>query len=91
MDLTLHNLGISRRIALRAQHFLVAPFIMEQSELAITSIASFAKGRDFKVFDLPFKIDPLVLHLYWHVNKDQDPASAWMRELILKTYGKIEN
>jgi len=91
VDLTLHNLGISRRIALRAQHFLVAPFIMEQSELAITSIASFAKGRDFKVFDLPFKIDPLVLHLYWHVNKDQDPASAWMRELILKTYGKIEN
>ena len=64
---------------------------MEQSELAITSIASFAKGRDFKIFDLPFEIDPLVLHLYWHVNKDQDPASTWMRQLILNTYGKIKN
>jgi len=90
VDTTLSRLGYTRRIALRAQHFLVAPYIIEQSNLAMTTIKSFAKGRDFKLFQLPFKINPLVLHLYWHGNKDSDPANKWMRELILKTYGKIQ-
>ncbi|MBI81325.1 MAG: LysR family transcriptional regulator [Gammaproteobacteria bacterium] len=90
VDATLNRLGINRRIAVRAQHFLVAPHIIEQSNLAMTTIKSFSRGRDFKVFKLPFKINPLVLHLYWHANKDQDPSNEWMRKMILKTYGKIQ-
>ena len=90
VDTTLNRLGLTRRIALRAQHFLVAPYIIEGSNLALTTIKSFAKGRDLKVFNLPFKINPLVLHLYWHANKDMEPGNKWMRELILSTYGKIQ-
>lgn len=90
VDITLSKLGLSRRIALRAQHFLVAPYILDQSRLAITSIKSFARGRDLKVFKLPFDIEPLILHLYWHGNKDQDPSNIWMRNLIMNTYGKIQ-
>ena len=90
IDTALNNLGLTRRIALRAQHFLVAPYILEKSELAITTIKSFTKGKDFKILPLPFEVKPLVLHLYWHSNKDQDPSSKWMRELILSTYGKIQ-
>jgi len=56
----------------------------------MTTIKSFSRGRDFKVFKLPFKINPLVLHLYWHANKDQDLSNEWMRKMILKTYGKIQ-
>ena len=89
--MALSRLGISRRIALRAQHFLVAPYILDQSDLAITSIKSFARGRDLKVFSLPFDIEPLILHLYWHGNKDRDPANIWIRELNLRTYGKIQD
>ena len=90
VDTTLNRLGLTRRIALRAQHFLVAPYIIDQSNLVMTTIKSFSRGRELKVFQLPFKINPLVLHLYWHVNKDMDPANKWMRELILNTYGKIQ-
>ena len=90
VDTTLNRLGLTRRIALKAQHFLVAPYIIDQSNLAMTTIKSFSRGRELKVFQLPFKINPLVLHLYWHANKDLDPANKWMRELILKTYGKIQ-
>ncbi len=90
VDTTLNRLGLARRIALKAQHFLVAPYIIDQSNLAMTTIKSFSRGRELKVFQLPFKINPLVLHLYWHVNKDMDPANKWMRELILETYGKIQ-
>lgn len=91
VDTTLNRLGLARRIALRAQHFLVAPYIIDQSNLAMTTIKSFAKGRDFKIFKLPFKINPLVLHLYWHGNKDSDAANKWMRELIFSAYGKIQS
>ena len=90
VDMTLSKLGLTRRIALRAQHFLVAPYILDKSKLAITSIKSFARGRDLKVFKLPFDIESLILHLYWHGNKDQDPANIWMRDLIMSTYGKIQ-
>ena len=89
--MALHKIGVTRRIALRAQHYLVAPFILDQSNLAISSIKSFARGRNFKTFELPFEVEPLVLHLYWHGNKDKDPSNIWMRELILNTYGKIQN
>lgn len=91
VDMALHKIGVTRRIALRAQHYLVAPFILDQSNLAISSIKSFARGRNFKTFELPFEVEPLVLHLYWHGNKDKDPSNIWMRELILNTYGKIQN
>ncbi len=90
VDTALNKLGQHRRIALRAQHFLVAPYILEKSELAITTIKSFTKGRNFKILPLPFEVNPLVLHLYWHTNKDQDPSNKWMRKLILSTYGKIQ-
>ena len=90
VDIALQRLGLIRKIALRAQHYLVAPYIIDQSDLAITTIKSFTRGRDFKVMPLPFDVDPLVLHLYWHGNKERDPANKWMRDLILKTYGRIQ-
>ena len=91
VDATLSRLGHSRRIGLRAQHYLVAPYIIEKSDLAITSIKSFARGRNLKTFKLPFDINPLVLHLYWHETRDLDPANQWMRKLILSAYGKIQS
>ena len=91
VDMTLYRLGLTRRIALRAQHYLVAPYILEQSDLVITSIKSFARGRELKVFKLPFDINPLILHLYWHSSKDLDPSTAWMKNLIFNAYGKIQN
>ena len=56
VDTTLNRLGLARRIALKAQHFLVAPYIIDQSNLAMTTIKSFSRGRELKVFQLPFKI-----------------------------------
>jgi Transcriptional regulator len=37
VDMTLYKLGLTRDIYLRAQHFLVAPYIVEQSDMAITT------------------------------------------------------
>lgn len=90
VDMTLYKLGLSRDIVLRAQHFLVAPYVVEQSDLAITTTKGFAMDRDLPWRKLPFDIDPLILHLYWHETKESDPSSKWMRDLMLKTYGKLQ-
>ena len=90
VDMALYRLGLSRDISLRAQHFLVAPYIVEQSDLAITTTKGFAVDRDLAWRELPFDIEPLVLHLYWHEAKDTDPSSKWMKDLMLKTYGKLQ-
>ena len=90
VDMALYRLGLSRDISLRAQHFLVAPYIVEQSDLAITTTKGFAVDRDLAWRELPFEIEPLILHLYWHEAKDSDPSSKWMKDLMLKTYGKLQ-
>ena len=90
VDMTLYKLGLTRDIYLRAQHFLVAPYIVEQSDMAITTTKGFAVDRNLAWRELPFDIDPLVLHLYWHENNDNESSSKWMRELMLKTYGKLQ-
>ena len=90
VDMTLYKLGLARNISLRAQNFLVAPHVVEQSDLAITTTKGFAVDRDLAWRTLPFDVDPLVLHLYWHESKESDPSSIWMKDLMLKTYGKLQ-
>ena len=90
VDMTLYKLGLTRDIYLRAQHFLVAPYIVEQSDMAITTTKGFAVDRNLAWRELPFDIEPLVLHLYWHENNDNESSSKWMRDLMLKTYGKLQ-
>ena len=90
VDMALYRLGLSSDISLRAQHFLVAPYIVEQSDLAITTTKGFAVDRDLAWRELPFEIEPLILHLYWHEAKDSDPSTKWMKDLMLKTYGKLQ-
>ena len=90
VDMTLYRLGLARNISLRAQNFLVAPYVVEQSDLAITTTKGFAVDRNLAWRELPFDINPLVLHLYWHEAKDSDPSSKWMKDLMLKTYGKLQ-
>ena len=90
VDMTLYRLGLARNISLRTQNFLVAPYVVEQSDLAITTTKGFAVDRNLAWRELPFDIDPLVLHLYWHEAKDSDPSSKWMKNLMLKTYGKLQ-
>ena len=58
--------------------------------MAITTTKGFAVDRNLAWRELPFDIDPLVLHLYWHENNDNESSSKWMRDLMLKTYGKLQ-
>ena len=89
VDMALYRLGVTRSIALRAQNFLVAPFVVANSDLALTSTKSFLVSKNLTAVELPFDLDPAVLHLYWHEAKDSDPGNIWMRDLITSEYAKL--
>ena len=90
VDMALNKLGLSRKISLRSQNFLVAPYVIERSDMTITTTKCFAKHPGLEIIKLPFSIEPIVLLLYWHESKDNDPSNQWMRELMLKTYGLLQ-
>ncbi|AQQ69052.1 LysR family transcriptional regulator [Microbulbifer agarilyticus] len=85
VDLQLNKLGRRRKITLRAQHYRIAPMIVETSNLALSAPSSFASRYNVDCFDLPFPVPKIESCLLWHKNAEQDPAHQWLRDLIIET------
>lgn len=83
VDHALHKLGRERRISLWAQHYAMAPHIVETSDLALTIPRSFAQQCKLAIVELPFVMPKLELYLYWHKSFEQDAASRWFRSIVL--------
>ena len=88
VDIALERLGRRRRIALRAEHYLMAPAIVARTDLALTVRRAFAESiaEQFPVrlLELPFEVQQTESHLYWHVSAEQDAGHRWLRELLLE-------
>lgn len=82
VDHALRAMGKQRQISMRAQHYLMAPFILENSDLALSIPATLAERLRLKAQPLPFNVPALQLHLFWHKNADNDPANQWLRSLL---------
>lgn len=86
-DMTLGRLGMSRRIRVRCQHHVTACEIVSRSDLLTTMPRSQARLANQRIGNqlLPFpaQIPPIEMFLYWHANVDEDPASRWLRAMIL--------
>jgi DNA-binding transcriptional LysR family regulator len=92
VDLELGKLGAKRRVALRTRHFLMTPTILEQTDLVLTITKRFAdyvtSRYPLRYLDLPFRVPPYEVHLFWHESTDQDPANRWMRDIIMSFYSE---
>ncbi len=82
VDLALHRLGRRRDIRMRVQHYLVAPQIVQQTDLALSAPLRLAAGHPLRVLQLPFALPALSLHLYWHRSADLDQANQWLRDKL---------
>ena len=86
VDNTLGKMGIQRRMALSLPHSTVAPNVIAATDLALTLPAIFAKDLDLKQLEVPFKVEPFELYLYWHETSHNDPANQWMRDQIISVF-----
>ncbi|WP_233873717.1 LysR family transcriptional regulator [Paraburkholderia adhaesiva] len=84
VDAELKKLGKQRRMRMRVQHYMVAPLVALRTDLALTAPVQLLQRYDARIFELPFQLQRLEWHLYWHRSSEQDQASIWLRSQIIE-------
>jgi LysR family transcriptional regulator, nod-box dependent transcriptional activator len=85
-DVHLARLGVPRRIEVSVESFLLAPFLLQGTEL-VALVPARAEGYlrrtgAIRLLDPPVEIPTLVEMLWWHPRSSADPAHEWMRARI---------
>lgn len=87
VDQALAQYGLSRRIAVRTPHFLVAPSIVAESNLIMCIpqrlAYQIANKAAVEILDLPIDIPSFSPSIIWHERMHYDPAHSWLRNLII--------
>lgn len=80
------ELGFERDVVVRLPHFVVAPEIVTNTDLAVifpSSIARrFNRGKALHILPLPFTLPPIEIRIHSHKQFAGDPGVAWLRETI---------
>jgi DNA-binding transcriptional LysR family regulator len=86
-ELGRHNLR--RRVRLRCQHYFAACRVVSETDLILTMPERYARiiNAQFRNQLLPFPLKVPIFDtcLYWHANADDDPANAWLRQLLVRS------
>ena len=90
IDTELAKLQLQRNIVLRAQHFLVTPEIVRNTDLVLVCSRSFAKKHGLNFKELPIDLPPVEQYLIWHNSDDNDGSHIWMRELIAEAFKEAQ-
>jgi DNA-binding transcriptional LysR family regulator len=89
LDDALAAKGLSRTVAVRVPHFLVAPFLVSGSDLVLTApkriVEIFAPLADLHVFEPPIHIPGFTVQQAWLAKHHADPVHRWFRALVKKT------
>ncbi len=85
-DLALAQADLSRRIALRCQHYDAACRVVAATDLLLTMPGLYARmanqGLGNHIVPVPLDMAPLDIYLYWHDDAALDPANSWLRALL---------
>ncbi|HEU4404408.1 MAG TPA: LysR family transcriptional regulator [Polyangiaceae bacterium] len=87
VDDALAKLGRRRRVALVVPHFLVAPLVVAETDLAL--LAPEGIGRRFgdllglRLVEPPLELGGFPVSQLWHERTQADPAHTWLRETLV--------
>ena len=85
-DLALNRLGVPRRIEFSVESFLLAPFLLQGTELVALVPARaeefLRRTGSVRLLDSPVELPIFVETLWWHPRATGDPAQAWLRARI---------
>lgn len=80
--------GLTRRVALVIPHFMVAPFIVAESDLALTAserlLAPFISTLPLRTLALPLKLDAYMLTQVWAERSKSDEGHRWLRAAVAR-------
>jgi DNA-binding transcriptional LysR family regulator len=83
VDTALSELGLSRRVVAQVPHFLVAPFLVLETDLVVTLPSrvahAFARYLPLEVVAPPISLPSFSMHLLWSEASHLDEAQSWFR------------
>ncbi|WP_263866283.1 LysR substrate-binding domain-containing protein [Thalassolituus oleivorans] len=91
-DFALTRLGKVRQVTLRCQNYYAAVQVVANTDLLLTLPRTYAEqmqvqtGHIIQPLPLPLPLEPLEIHLYWHVKSTRDPAVMWMKEQMVDLF-----
>ena len=89
IDQALAKLGRKRHVAARVRYFPPAPLVVARTDLLLTGpsmlIRYFAELVPLQVLAPPFDLPTYPEEVYWHERFEEDPAHAWLRQLVKET------
>lgn len=85
--------GLADRVAVRARHYASVPDLVVEGRLAAIVPSMFARmacqrSRRLAMWPLPLKMPPYEVRMVWHAASDADAAQGWLRERVLKLFGR---
>ena len=86
VDNALSKFQLDRKVSLRAQHYLITPEILNNSDMVLTCTTAFAKKHNLEFKTLPFEVAPSQFFLAWHESNDNDPGHIWLKALIKEAF-----
>ena len=93
IDNYLATQNLNRHIAISVPHFLVAPFILAQTDLVATlgrRIAeTFAHSQNLQVLPLPLPIEGFSVFAHWHQSRQRHPAQMWIRSILVEVSEEV--
>jgi DNA-binding transcriptional LysR family regulator len=82
--------GLADRIKLSIPHFMVVPAILAKTDFAVIlprmAARSFQPASAFRITPLPGPSQPFDVSLYWTRRAATDPASVWLRALLVELF-----
>jgi LysR family transcriptional regulator, nod-box dependent transcriptional activator len=85
-DLALNRLGVPRRVEFSVESFLLAPFLLQGTELVALvparAEAFLRRTGSIRLLEPPIDLPIFVETLWWHPRATSDPAHAWLRARI---------
>ena len=90
IDVELEKLQLKREIALRAQHFMVTPQIVKNSDYVLICSKTFAVKNNLAFQKLPIDLPKVEQHLIWHSSDDNEGPHLWMKDLLIEAFAEAQ-
>jgi DNA-binding transcriptional LysR family regulator len=89
-EIGLSKLGIERNVVVRCQYYETACHLVTHSDLVLTMPMLQAKSINESlgniVSPMPLPLSGIELHLYWHQQRETDPANQWLRSKLMEIF-----
>lgn len=86
LDYRLADIGKERDIAITVPDFNSAASLCSYTDFVFTAPSHFvklaSKQLNLAVLPLPLEFPPMAYTLFWHRDRENDPALAWLRQII---------